>query len=1024
MTVHDPTSAPPPAADTGRLSVADVQRRLAGRRGPEYWRSLEELAATPEFEELLHREFPRQASELPAGVDRRRFLQLMGASLALGGLTACTRQPLESIVPYVEQPESLVPGKPLYFATSLVQGGYATGLLAESHMGRPTKLEGNPDHPASLGATDLFAQASVLTLYDPERSQTVTHLGRISTWQAFLADARKALAALAAGPAGARIRVLTPPVSSPSLTAAIGRLLERYPAARWHQWEPAHRDAAREGSRAAFGEPLEARYDLARARVVVGLDTDFLTAGPGALRYARQFADRRRVRRGSDSMSRFYAAESSPTATGTMADHRLPVTARTLGLLAVALAAEVGVAGADAGGALGAREIAWARAAADALRRHRGQGLVVAGDCAPAAVHTLVHAINQQLGNVGRTVDYTAPVAGGEAPMAESFEELLTAMRAGEVDLLLALGVNPVYDAPADAGILEALYQVPRRVHLGLYRDETAEFSQWHVPAAHYLESWGDARAFDGTVSLQQPLIEPLYGGKSALELVAALADDQERDDRELVRDGCRALAPADGPFEPFWRRCLHDGVIAGTAFEPRSAVLDAAAATAAATALAAEPATDLELLFRPDPTVWDGSWANNAWLQECPKPLTKLTWDNALLVSPALAARLGLASEDEVTLTVDGRSLEAPVWVQPGHPDGAVTLHLGYGRKAAGRVGTGTGVNAHLLRTAATPWRAAGATITATGRRRPLASTQMHHNLGPDPIQGSNLEGREAERRHLVRVGTLEEFLHEPDFVHHAEHGPGDLSLHPDWEYDGHAWGLAVDLAACTGCNACVLACQAENNIPVVGKQQVAAGREMHWIRVDRYYQGELEDPTVHHQPVMCMHCEQAPCEVVCPVAATVHSDEGLNDMVYNRCVGTRYCSNNCPYKVRRFNFFKYNDTDTPVLKLLRNPDVTVRTRGVMEKCTYCVQRINYARGEAKREQRSIRDGEIRTACQQVCPSRAIVFGDINDPQSEVSRWKDEPTNYALLSELGTRPRTSYLAKITNPDPELEDEA
>ncbi len=996
------------------LTLERVRARLRDHRGPAFWRGLEELAGTPEFEEMLTREFPAQASVWPDGVSRRGFLGLMGASLAFGGLTACTRQPLERIVPYVDQPESIVPGKPLRFATAMTLGGYATGLLAESHMGRPTKVEGNPEHPASLGATDLFAQASVLSMYDPDRSQTVTHLGRISTWPAFLADTRKALTALDAL-GGARIRLLSGTVTSPSLAATIRRLLERYPRARWHQHEPAGRGGAVDGAAAAFGEAVECRYDLSRAEVVLSLDSDLLTSGPGSLRYARDFMSRRRVRPGSGSMSRLYAAETTPTATGSLADHRLPLSGGQLMLLATALAAELGAADAAPANRLGERQAAWVRTVAEDLRLHPGSSLVVAGDCAPQDLHVLAHAMNDRLGNAGSTVMYSDPVPADAGDQGGTFAELVEAMAAGEVDVLISLGSNPVYDAPADADIMAALYKVSRRIHLGPYVDETAEFSQWHVPEAHYLETWGDGRAFDGTLTLQQPLIEPLYGGKSALELVAALIDDEERSGLDLLRAEWQARTPEGEEFEGFWRRSLHDGFVPGSELPARRPRLDQDAVDRAAAELSAGESGGLELVFRPDPTVWDGRFANNGWLQECPKPLTKLTWENAALISPALAQQQGLETGDVVELVAGGRNLEAPVWVLPGQPDGSVTLHLGYGRATAGRVGSGLGVNANLLRPA-TAWRIGGLELRPTGARQILASTQLHHNVMPD-----NPEGEEAERRHLVRVGTIEEFKREPDFAQHVAHGPDpELSMFPGHDYPGYAWGLAVDLGACTGCNACVVACQAENNIPVVGKEQVAVGREMHWIRIDRYYHGDLDEPAVHHQPVMCMHCEQAPCEVVCPVGATVHSDEGLNDMVYNRCVGTRYCSNNCPYKVRRFNFLKYADTETPVLKLLRNPDVTVRTRGVMEKCTYCVQRINQARIEANVGDRKIRDGEIQTACQQVCPTRAIAFGDLNDADSEVSRWKQQPTNYALLDELGTRPRTSYLAKITNPNSEL----
>ncbi len=1022
---HDPRDAPrPPAAATGPrleqpsgrpLDLAAVRRRLRAARGPRFWRSLEELAGTPEFEELVEREFGHRLPGEPGGVDRRRFVQLMGASLALGGLTACTRQPLERIVPYVEQPENLVPGKPLFYATAAVLGGYATGLLAESHMGRPTKLEGNPEHPASLGATDLLTQAEMLGLYDPDRSQVVRNLGRIRNWTAFADETRAALQALDAL-GGARLRILTGTVTSPSLAALLDRLRAERPRARWHQFEPVSRDHARAGLERAFGEPLAPRYDLSRAAVVLALDADLLTAGPGSVRYARDFMARRRLRDGGTAMNRLWAVESSPTLTATVADHRLALAPSEVARFAAALAAELGVPGVEAAAvnAAGAAWRPWLSAVARDLDAHRGAAVVVPGDYAPPEVQVLAHALNDHLGAAGATVLYADPVEAEPMDQGASLAELVGAMRAGEVDVLLVAGCNPVYDAPADLDFTGALQQVPRRIRLGLYEDETSEYCQWHLPEAHFLESWGDARAFDGTASVVQPLIEPLYGGRSLLEVLSVFTADGAAAGYDLVRDHWRREWGDDG-FEPRWRRALHDGLVADSAPPSRRpALLAGAAADAAAAIAGTPPSAGLELIFRPDPTVWDGRFANNAWLQECPKPLTKLTWDNAVLVGPALAQRLGIESEQVVELRRGERTLEVPAWVLPGHPDGCVTLHLGYGRRRAGRVGTGTGFDAYRLRTSEAPWTAGDLELTPARRRHPLASTQLHHNIA--------LEGREATKRHLVRTASLDRYRREPEFAQHIGHAPDPgLTLYPPVAYEGHAWGLAVDLGACTGCNACVVACQSENNVPVVGKQQVALGREMHWIRIDRYFEGSLDEPHVHHQPVMCMHCEQAPCEVVCPVAATVHSDEGLNDMVYNRCVGTRYCSNNCPYKVRRFNFLKYNDLETPVLKLLRNPDVTVRTRGVMEKCTYCVQRINGARIEAKREGRAIRDGEIQTACQQVCPTRAIAFGDLNDPDSEVASWKAAPLNYDLLAELGTRPRTSYLARVTNPSPQLE---
>ncbi|MEJ2084992.1 MAG: 4Fe-4S dicluster domain-containing protein, partial [Acidobacteriota bacterium] len=587
-------------------------------------------------------------------------------------------------------------------------------------------------------------------------------------------------------------------------------------------------------------------------------------------------------------------------------------------------------------------------------------------------------------------------------------------MNAGEIDMLLILGCNPLYDTPADLGFEAAFLNVERRIHIGLYEDETSELCQWHLPEAHYLETWADARAFDGRVSFTQPLIEPLYDGRSHIEVLGLFAD-KTGNTLELLQGQWRSLVP-DSDFESTWRRWLHDG-FAESLEEPNLQPIlqsETVATTIRELASSDRDQSSLELMIRPDPTIYDGTFANNGWLQECPKPLTKLTWDNAAIVSPALAQREGIETTQIVEIMVGERKLQVPVWVLPGHPDNSVTLHLGYGRRKTGRIGTGTGFDANLLRSERSPWLVDDIEIHKTDGRYPLVSTQLHSNI--------HLESREAEKRHLVRVGTVADFEHDPEFVHHMGHEVDhSLSIFPDWKYEGHAWGLTVDLSACTGCNACVVACQSENNIPVVGKEMVGKGREMHWIRIDRYFQGDLDNPDVHHQPVMCMHCEQAPCEPVCPVGATVHSQEGLNDMVYNRCVGTRYCSNNCPYKVRRFNFLKYNDTETSVVKMMRNPDVTVRVRGVMEKCTYCVQRINATRIAARTEGRSIRDGEIKTACQQVCPSEAILFGDINDAESRIAQAKANPLNYGILEELGTRPRTTYLAKMRNPNSDLE---
>lgn len=1009
------------------LELSEVRERLDGARGRRYWKSLEELADTPGFKEMLDREFPRHASEWEDGLSRRRFLQLSSASLALAGLTGCTRQPLESIVPYVEQPEQVVPGRPLYFATAYARGGYAQGVLAESHTGRPTKIEGNAEHPANPGGgTDLFAQASVLQLYDPDRSGTLTYQRQIRTWDTYKSDLEPKIQALRSLQ-GEGLRILTGTVTSPTLAAQIQSLLAELPKARWHQYEPAGRHEVHAGAVRAFGESVEVRYELADADVIVALDADFLTQGPGAVRYAHQWAERRRAGSGAGTakadpaaMNRLYALESCPTNTGSVADHRLAASPSEIAAFALALAAELGVTGAEAPAeGLSQEARRWVSAVAADLKAHRGRGVVIAGDEAPAAIHVLAHAVNDAIGAAGSTVVYTEPVPAEPVDQVSSLRELVADLEAGAVDTLFILGTNPAFDAPADLNFPAALQKAGTRVHLGLYKDETSEYCQWHVPMAHYLESWGDARAIDGTVSVVQPLIEPLYRGHTAHDVLAHLAGRADASSYQLVREQWGTQLGLD--FERAWRRVLHDGLIPETAL-PAKQVTAGGVAEAAAEVRAMGAGAGYEIALRPDPTLWDGSFANNAWLQELPKPATRLTWDNAVLMSPATAAELGVAGLDEaamihkrpmVSVAVGERSVRMPAWVVPGHADGALTIHYGFGRLRGGKVAEGTGVDTYPLR-ASDALRTTRGSVEVTGERYPMGTTQDHHTMAG---------------RHLVRTGTVAEYAANPRFVEEMNPGDHDASFYPGFEYEGYRWGMAVDLNACTGCNACVIACQSENNIPVVGKEQVIRGREMHWIRIDRYFEGTDGDTVsaFHHQPVLCQHCEQAPCEPVCPVGATVHSDEGLNDMVYNRCVGTRYCSNNCPYKVRRFNFLKYTDKTIEVEKMVRNPDVTVRVRGVMEKCTYCVQRISHARIDAKvagqrgKGDGKIADGAVRTACQQACPSNALIFGDTNDPQSEVARRKAEPLDYGLLEELGTRPRTSYLAKLRNPNPELE---
>ncbi len=998
-TDHQDDTAPQAAR---KLDLPAVRALLEKSHGREYWRSLEDLAQTDAFQDLMHREFPRYASEWEDGEGRRNFIKLMGASLALAGLTACTRQPTELITPYVRQPEELVPGRPLFFATAMPLGSSATGLLVESHEGRPTKVEGNPDHPGSLGACDVYTQASVLGLYDPDRSQALTLEGEIRSWSAFLGGVQQAIGQQKAK-GGAGLRILTQTVTSPTLANQLKELLTDFPGAKWHQWEPAGSHSAAAGARLAFGEPVNTVYDLRAADVIVALDSDFLGSGPGSLRYARQFSARRRVRGSQTEMNRLYAVEPMPTPTGTKADHRMPLRAADVEQFAWSLAAAVG---ANTGGRKGAATAAdkWIAPIVRDLQKHRGSSLVIAGEQQSPAVNALAHAMNAALGNVGKTVIYTEPVEAQPVDQVASLYDLVKDLDAGAVDLLLILGGNPAYDAPVELGFRDRLKKATLRIHLSLQEDETSELCHWHLPMTHYLETWSDCRGQDGTVTIMQPLIAPLYAGKSAHEVVTMLTGQLERTSYQIVKDYWTAQHNG-ADFEAWWRKAVHDGVVPDTALPAKNVAIRAG--WIALLPPAPNP-QGLEVVFRPDPAVYDGRFANNGWLQEWPRPITQITWDNAAIMSPRTAQDKGVVTGDLVEIEYRGYKMRAPVCIQPGHADGSVTVHLGYGRTRAGHVGTRIGFNAYGMRTSAALWQDYGLEARKVGSDYLLVSIQDYHALDTE--------------RHTIERANIADYRKNPNMIQEDfEAPPAGLTLYPGFTYDKYAWGMAIDLTACTGCGACVVACQAENNIAVVGKEEVHHGRHMHWLRVDSYFHGDIEAPEIYNQPVPCMQCENAPCELVCPVQATNHSSEGLNDMVYNRCVGTRYCSNNCPYKVRRFNFFLYSDYKTNSLKLQRNPDVSVRSRGVMEKCTYCVQRISQAKITAEKENRFVRDGEILTACQQTCPTEAIIFGNINDASSRVVGMKAQKTNYGLLADLNTRPRTTYLAALRNPNPEIE---
>ncbi len=1102
------------------------------------WTTPEEWAESPEFQEMLAREFPEDAESWTDPVSRRHFMTIMGASIALAGLAGCSPRPASqrNIVPYTKQPEGLIAGVPLWFASTTVLGGVGAGVLVKSYEGRPIKIEGNPNHPGSgdgtprqpgsSGGTDIFTQAAVLGLYDPDRSQTVSNQGASRTWEQAIASLRIALDKLKDKDGGG-IRIVTESITSPTLADSIGKFRKKYPKAGWVQFEPLTRDNVREGAVRALGDAYATTCKFGAAKVVLALDCDFLTGLPGSVRYARDFMKTRRVRKhhpedGGDvaKMSRLYAVESMLTPTGSVADHRLAVKSAEVEAFARALAAALGVSGTPSAGAIGETAKAWIEPLKKDLLANKGRCVVVAGDHQPPSVHALVHAINRTLENVGKTVIYSKPIeASPDAKPANAHASLRTLaaeMAAGKVELLLILGANPVYAAPADIDFGAALDKVKQSVHLGLYADETAMRCQWHIPEAHSLESWGDARAYDGTASIIQPLIAPLWSGRTAIELIAALGAKPEEADQsgyDAVKGYWKdwwekKSKKKDADFDGVWQSWLRDGVIEHSADDLQAAA-PALAPNWAGKSETTVPSTGIEINFRPDPTIYDGRFANNGWLQELPKPVSKLCWENAVIMSPKTAKANGLSVEprwtagergrlevDIVELKFKGRPVKGPVWIQPGHADDSITVHLGYGREQAGKVGSNIGFNAYKLRTSDALWFGSGVEIKKTGDTTFIANTQAFFSMeGRKPVRRltrnilADLHSEEEEtrekaekaldealapaaaagERHLIELpgpnerveknrgrGGVEEphshdeHKHEHGHAHEHKHDARlvPLSMHDDTTKDGRRWAMTIDLSSCIGCNACMIACMAENNIPVIGKYEVSRAREMYWIRVDRYYtlrdqpnekeadprtMDKVLDPNnlaVFFQPVPCQQCEKAPCEVVCPVGATTHSTDGLNDMVYNRCVGTRYCSNNCPYKVRRFNFLTFADWNTESLKLGRNPEVTVRSRGVMEKCTYCVQRIRTTEIVAEREFETrkkddfnrprIEDHEIMTACEAVCPSRAIVFGDLSDRGSEVRRWKDEPTNYGLLAELNTMPRTTYLAAVRNPNPEM----
>ncbi|MEM7626163.1 MAG: TAT-variant-translocated molybdopterin oxidoreductase [Planctomycetota bacterium] len=1109
-------------------------------QGRAYWQSLQEYADSPALRESIAQEFPDYDPDELLGMSRRKFMKLAGASMALAGLTltGCRRWPKEKVVAHNARPEGTLPGVPETYASMLQRGGVATGLFVTSFDGRPIHVAGSPLHPICgdaaryaegdlpYGSADVFTLGSILHLYDPDRSRSVVHLSnderKRSDWNTFFA----AMSELD----GKKLAVLSEPNSGPTFADVKKRFLEKFPRATWATWEPLHRDSEVMGAMTAFDRPVRAHYDTSKAMTLACFDSDFLTEHPAAAKHARGWAQ---LRRSCDegAMSRVYATGPTLNATLSNADVHLQVKPSTVAAMMDALALAVGVKGLSASPALNDDEAKFVEMLAKDLKAHKGESLVVVGPSQPASVHALAWSVNAALGNLDKTVSLTEEPAGDEALCADAIADLVAKMNAGEIDTLLILGGNPAFDAPADLDFAAALDKVNTTAHLAEYDNETSIACDWHLPEAHYLECWGDGRAWDGTICLQQPIIEPLFGGKSAIEVLATLAHDEATAGYDLVRRAWSAAIKAGrydvktstwagGNGEKSWRAAVHDGLLAGSAF----ATIQTNPGRAAATGISVTH-DEMQIAFRADPKVYDGRYANNGWLQELPETITKVTWDNPALVSVKDAQKLGLDNGDVIKITVDGRSLDAAAYIVPGQAEGVVVLTVGQGHTAGGRIAEGVGFNTYSIRAADSHNKVVTAKVEKTGQTHPLATTSIHHlidvsqlkNAGTDWTAKGALDKRVGKKPGDEGIIVKQtSFASYKDYLKKLESDPkaksfanddahGDVSLqlydaplaeefaaraqalmekHPEAVADGwtpvdqfndkHAWGMTIDMTACIGCNACVIACQAENNVPVVGKDQVMMSREMQWIRVDSYFRGkpdanknfkvgEDDDKVMDavHMPVTCIHCENAPCEQVCPVAATVHDTEGLNTMVYNRCIGTRYCSNNCPYKVRRFNYFDYHaKLDSPkfrnagkpgglqnnpwlkmpdqqpgdvidqVRRMVFNPDVTVRMRGVMEKCTYCTQRIQRAKIEAKAEWAQaktagrevddypyVEDGGVVTACQGACPTEAITFGNLNDPKAKVAQLQNKnKRSYKLLEELNSRPRTKHMGLVRNP--------
>jgi len=985
-----------------------------------FWRSIEDLNDSKEIERFKLREFQEGASELNEGVSRRDFLKFLGSTAALAGLSGCNiRKPYYKIKPYARKVEHSVSGIPTFYATSFQLNSAVYGVLAETHEGRPTKIEGNPTYPGTEGSSGLFQQSSIIDLYDPDRLKSPLHLtasvslNDFKDWMLrYKKDLRKA--------SGKGLGVLIENSLSPSFYKLVDSIRLTLPEVSFYRYDPINKDNQEQGLFNLTGNYLSPKYDLSRANVVVSFSDDFLSFGHHQIQYSRDFADRRDPDNEFD-LNRLYVFEERYTVTGAKADHHFPVKKsdliKVLSQLAILVSRKVGFNLSSFGNIsyqkldLDFVDDKVLAAVSDDLLANRGKSLVTAGDSLDEEVHQLTFLINSILGNNFKTVSYQeTPFANYDFNTKSSYDSLsrlVDDLNSNILDTIVILGGNPVFTASQELGLSRALTKAKNRIHLTYYNNETSKLCNWVIPKLHYLEYWNDLKSVDGVVSIAQPVIKRTVQGLSEHELLN-LVFRTYRSDYSLIKNSWQYLSSSS------FDKAIHNGYV----FKRNTTVYPSIKSKIKLTKQSQEK-NELEITLYPDYKLFDGRFSNNGWLQELSDPIHKLTWDNAAYIAPKTAKKLSLKTGDFVRLQVSHDYLDIPVFISPGHAFDSISIPLGYGKVDGQRIEDGVGFNAYRLLDES--GKVADVTLIKQLEKHKFASTQDH----------GSMEGRPH-----VRYATVSQYHENPSFAQGQEEVPHTEALWDKHKYDtGYQWGMVIDLNRCISCNACTASCQAENNIPIVGKDQVMDGREMHWNRTDRYYEGDIDNPKILEQPVSCLHCENAPCEQVCPVAATVHDDEGLNVMVYNRCVGTRYCADNCPVKVRRFNFFDYHQRHPQSVSKKRfhlfdyikepdkslakqfNPDVTVRMRGVMEKCTYCIQRIKSATHKASNEQRIVKDSDLLTACQQACPTNGIAFGNILDKESKVYKWRNKKRNYSILEQLLLGARTTYLANVFNPN-------